>query len=564
MKIKSYISIVMACMAVTTGIMGCGTKDESALKNVVKENIPIDENGNPSPFGKYKEPITVEIVQSINPTMTIPEGQSTTDNQYTRYIKDNINIDINVKWQASTADYSQKLNLAIASNDLPDIMVVGENEFKKLIKSDQIEDLTPYYDQFISDTIRQNIESTDGKSMAAATVDGKMYGLPSVNTEADGYSLMWIRKDWLDKLGLEVPKTVDELETVAKAFVDNKMGGDRTVGILGPTVNNRLYGDFLQASNNLCTLDGIFQAYQSYPGFWIKGEDGKAVYGSTTAETKEALGKLQEMYKNGALDQELGVRKDADEAWKSGQAGIFFYPWWLGYNLAEAIANDPDATWVAYAAPEAKDGQWYPKLGSPTNQYVVVRKGYEHPEAAFLLNNFLRRDEAKMDVKSLDASYYPGRIVITPMDENSFTMQVLRKYLKGEEIPEYDNIAYKLLDNDIATVKDVKQVPYDDFDVHTWNMSDVNSGRIYSLLVGSGAVADAEEAGVVNKVYSLIYTQTPTMEKKWTNLKKKEDEIFMKIIIGEEPVDSFDTFVKEWKAEGGDEITAEVQEAANQ
>ena len=38
----------------------------------------------------------------------------------------------------------------------------------------------------------------------------------------------------------------------------------------------------------------------------------------------------------------------------------------------------------------------------------------------------------------------------------------------------------------------------------------------------------------------------------------------MKIIIGEEPVDSFDTFVKEWKAEGGDEITAEVQEAANQ
>lgn len=95
-------------------------------------------------------------------------------------------------------------------------------------------------------------------------------------------------------------------------------------------------------------------------------------------------------------------------------------------------------------------------------------------------------------------------------------------------------------------------------------MSDVNSGRIYSLLVGSGAVADAEEAGVVNKVYSLIYTQTPTMEKKWTNLKKKEDEIFMKIIIGEEPVDSFDTFVKEWKAEGGDEITAEVQEAANQ
>jgi hypothetical protein len=49
------------------------------------------------------------------------------------------------------------------------------------------------------------------------------------------------------------------------------------------------------------------------------------------------------------------------------------------------------------------------------------------------------------------------------------------------------------------------------------------------------------------------------MEKKWTNLKKLEDEIFLKIILGTEPVEAFDTFVERWKAEGGDEITAEVQ-----
>ena len=40
---------------------------------------------------------------------------------------------------------------------------------------------------------------------------------------------------------------------------------------------------------------------------------------------------------------------------------------------------------------------------------------------------------------------------------------------------------------------------------------------------------------------------------------EKEDEIFLKIIIGEAPLSAFDTFVEEWKAEGGDEITAEVQ-----
>ena len=53
------------------------------------------------------------------------------------------------------------------------------------------------------------------------------------------------------------------------------------------------------------------------------------------------------------------------------------------------------------------------------------------------------------------------------------------------------------------------------------------------------------------------------MEKKWSNLKKKEDEVFLKIIIGEASLDEFDTFVEEWKAEGGDEITTEVQETLN-
>ena len=83
------------------------------------------------------------------------------------------------------------------------------------------------------------------------------------------------------------------------------------------------------------------------------------------------------------------------------------------------------------------------------------------------------------------------------------------------------------------------------------------------LLKGYKCVVDAKTEGIVNKTYSLIYSETPTMEKKWSNLKKKEDEVFLKIIIGEASLDEFDTFVEEWKVEGGDEITTEVQETLN-
>lgn len=563
---KRWISALLACVMAMGMFAGCGTGESSggdaSAKSEAQDNLPVDENGEASPFGKYKDPVTVEIVQSINPSIAMPDGDSATDNYYTRYIKENMNIDIKVKWQAASSDYSQKLNLAIASNDLPDILVVGESEFKKLIKSDLIEDLTPYYETYASDTIKDNIDKTDGKAIANASVDGKMYGLPTVQAEADGYNLMWIRQDWLDELGLEAPTTVEELETVAKAFVDNNMGGENTVGILGPTINNRLYNDFLSSSNNMNNLDGIFQAYKSWPGFWVEDEDGNTVYGSTTPETKEALAELQKMYADGILDQELGVRKDSDETWKSGKAGILFSPWWFGYNVKDCIANDAGAEWKAYAAPLADDGKWYAKLGGVGGSYCVVRKGYEHPEAAFVLNSFLRRDEGKFaQDTTLDAGYYPGRVVIAPVDECAYTVEQIRKKVNGEETDDYDPVNYKIMDTDLAALDTCLNGSLDDLSIENWNLDDPNFGRLYSLLMGTGAQVDAEENGELVRTYSQTYSQTATMEKKWANLKKKEDETFLKIIIGEADVDTFDTFVEEWKSEGGDEITAEVQEA---
>lgn len=546
---RKMVILSLACLMALSGATGVHAE----------ENLPVDESGAVSPLGKYEDPVTVEIVQSINPTLTIPEGDSATDNYYTRYIKDNMNIDISVKWSASSSDYNEKMNLAIAANDIPDILVVNEQQFRKLAQSDMLEDLTDYYDTYACDIIKQNIDSTDGKALENATYDSKLLALPSVQVEADGYVLMWIRQDWLDELGLEAPTTIEELETVAKAFVDNKMGGENTIGIVVPTINGAVYNTFL-STNNLNNLDGIFQAYQAYPGYWVQDEEGKAVYGSTTEQTKEALAELNKMYEDGILDQELGVRKDADEAWKSGKVGILFSPWWHGYNVKDGIANEPDMEWKAYAAPLAADGQWYAKLAGVGGSYCVVRKGYEHPEAAFLLNNYLRVNEGTFQSETdLDLSYYPGRVVIAPLDENTYSVQALNAEMKGEEVPEFDPLNYKLLQADLAALPDCLEAPYDDMSIEKWNTDNTNFGRLYSLLMGSSAVEKASTEGIVNKVYSITYTQTETMERKWTNLKKKEDETFLKIIIGEEPIEAFDTFVEEWNAEGGAEITEEVQ-----
>ena len=62
-------------------------------------------------------------------------------------------------------------------------------------------------------------------------------------------------------------------------------------------------------------------------------------------------------------------------------------------------------------------------------------------------------------------------------------------------------------------------------------------------------------------VYTLTYEKTKTMEQRWSNLSDLEYTTFSKIIMGEEPISAFDDFVTKWLKEGGETITAEIQDS---
>ena len=222
-------------------------------------NLPVDENGKVSQFGRYSEPVTLKIAQIVNPTIAFPEGQTATDNAIFDYLKEKMNIDIEVMWQAgSNEDYNEKLNLAISSGELPDVFSVDGSQLKMLVSAGMLEDISEVYDFYASDRIKMSIDSTEGKSMEAVTFDGKMMAMPNVKAMKDGYDLLWIRQDWLDQLGLEAPKTIDDIRNIAKQFVQNKMGGEKTVGLLGPSSGSSLYSNFLKSSAAMGGFGGVF------------------------------------------------------------------------------------------------------------------------------------------------------------------------------------------------------------------------------------------------------------------------------------------------------------------
>jgi multiple sugar transport system substrate-binding protein/putative aldouronate transport system substrate-binding protein len=146
-------------------------------------------------------------------------------------------------------------------------------------------------------------------------------------------------------------------------------------------------------------------------------------------------------------------------------------------------------------------------------------------------------------------------------NETEYERTELLKVLKGETKPEDYNVPnslYKLMYKDATIVKKVINPPYDDLNVSNFNKENFGDfQRMYSLMIGNRPYATVP---IDKKVYSVTYSQTPTMEMKWANLKKMEDETVLKIIVGQSPISSFDQFVKDWKSQGGDQIISEVKE----
>jgi len=521
------------------------------------------------PYGKYDSPVTINIGNRIDPTGKFPEGDSPENNVYTRYAKDTFNIIVKDVWQSSYADYDRKLNLAIASNDLPDAMVVNDAQLRQMLKADQLQDLTDVYAKYAGPLLKAAWAKTNGTADKAVTFNGKIMAIPGITVPDDGYTLAWIRKDWLDKLGLKVPQSLDDLEKVAKAFIDKNPGNlpkGTTIGIGGPQSGGQLYGDFLfHSTNNNFAFDPIFSAMGATPGYWIAGKDGKAVYGSIQPETKAALAKLADFYKKGLIDPEMSVRKDATEGIIAGQVGIFFGPWWHGYwPFPDAMKQNPNANWQAYAVPLNASGKWAPHSGNSHTQFLVVRKGYAHPEAAIKLQNGLMRDQFTFNVEATRIENYPIRTVIGMPDDllvaRKAALDVLMGKKKIEDFQGGDYRSYPYLLDDIKSLLLVKKPPFDNFDIQYWDTTSPKWPRIYSIIVGG-----APYSNLSFKVSQLpFYSSTKTIETKWASLKKMEDETFVNIILGGKPLSAFDEFVTKWKAQGGDTITAEVRQELGQ
>lgn len=579
MKRKSIIAVLLAAATLASTIAGCGSSTANETKTSQKDTEVSEaaegaeaasgtqdssSDADMTPLGKYAEPIEITTAKIRFENAHFPEGKSSSDNITIDWLKDKLNINTKILWETDANDYINKLSLGIASGEIPDMIWIPNDSYnilRMLVENDMLEDLTEAYDKCAGDYMKSTQASFEGKNLEPLTFDGKLMALPGASL---GYAhdILWVRKDWLDKLGLEVPKTIDDIKNVARQFIEKDPGGNGEGNTVGIAVNaTKPVGGY----GNYFGLEPIFNMLDAFPRQWMADDSGKIYYGSTSDKMKEGLQIVRDMYEEGLIDKSFMVRTNPGEVSafvNTNQVGMYFGPWWTAFERQDLAKTHPESDWIAVNAPLDTNGKFKHMEPSPTANFLCVKKGFKNPEAIVkMLNmeNDMARGfmeggtEAMKEYKDLGtnwvAQYPTGDINIEYYDVVPKNGHFMQEYIKD---PSFKG-------DETTTEQDRTGWKYAKEYLDSKDPNSAGWGEYYARCVGS-TILDAEESVGVP---SAFYYKTESAQDYQADLDKIEDEMYLKIITGEKPVEYFDEFVEQWKVLGGDVLTGEVQEVVD-
>lgn len=401
---KRFLTLLLALTVTASAFAGCGSDGTEEPPSAPSAGAVSADSGSEPEIvnGTYvtglpiaAEDITLNILVERH---NLDQTQSYSEKPAFKNIKEETGI--TVEWTELAAGTSgEKVPLMLAGGDLPDVFFGNVlNNSTIMANEESFVPLEGYMEKFAPNTLAtyETITSVDWVEYATTT-SGHIYGfLTRYNSlkanQANGIQI--INKKWLDKVGMDVPTTTDELYEVLKAF--------KGVDFNGNGVDDEI--PFAPCDNMWCA--GIANSM----GWWGIGQGPSSYYqvknGTVepilnTDEYRAFLEYFHKLYAEGLINQEFA--SDTVDAFstkiKEGKVGSY-YAWTALEYLSSEAAKD----WVTVPTLTAGEGITPVSNGmvdSATinrNQYVIT-KVCEHPEAAVRLWDHWARDtESKLTV----------------------------------------------------------------------------------------------------------------------------------------------------------------------
>jgi len=351
------------------------------------------------PIVKDKITLTVLLVQTNGVSDYV-------DNEFTKWLeeKTNIHLEFDIAPMAQ-AENRQKLNLVLASGKLPDIIMGFAIPLdEQQVLADQgliipVDDLIAKYGDEFNKALKEFPQIKEIWSLA----DGKMYSLPNINDcyHCNNSQKAFIYQPWLDKLGLKVPTTTDELYTVLKAFKEQDPNGNgkadevpwsgAQTGSWHATLDSFIMNAFvlnsgLSSDNHMYVENGQVKAAYAQPGW------------------KEGIIYLNKFYKEGLIDPQIFTNDMTQHKALAENPGVnlmgFTQAGWPGMFLDWVSATS--TRWKEYVpvgplkGPSGLQQSPQTPYGFGSTGSLIISKDCKYPEAAYRLADLFYSYEATM------------------------------------------------------------------------------------------------------------------------------------------------------------------------
>ena len=463
---------------------------------------------------------------------TAAPGTTVENNTLTKYIQDQVLEDCNVKVNFVAVPRSgsnDKVNIMMAGGSAPDVIFsYSDNLFGDFASKGGLTDLGPYIEEFGPD-LKKELETT----LEAGVLNGIQYAVPARRGWQQVRHLGYIRKDWVDALGMELPTTKKELIDILYAFKEKDPGnmGDQLVPwTMGGNQNSeKFYLNFV----------GSYGRTGEEKDEYMYAENFKAIQPGT----EEGFKVLNQLYNDGIISQDFAVDTNDDKFMQditNGKAGFFvqddFSPIDALITLKE---NVPTAEFVPINAFENPDGEYVNPANPLYGMYIMVPKASEKKAGAVIKYlNWLAKTENAVNV-----AFTPEHVI----DENGIPGfgDLTADILKEKGYPGH------LTDYCIVT--------------QYWDYYNSRDAIIESLVEMYPALSkeffetayDASTTGLHN--YPVIQEVLPLSTKYSTNLRKLLIEFSYKLIST-----STSDFDKTYKAEYDKLVQAGLNEVLNE
>lgn len=541
-KIKKVVFLIACCMLLFSG---CNTKNiEKNDKNIMGKEKTKD------PFEAYEDTITVTSSLKVSGSKTNKNGATPMENGYTKAALERLNIKLKWSWIASEDQYEEKLKVAVASGNLPDFIAIEDKEiYRELLQNGEI---MPWNEalKYASEPFKEWLYRDPDVLDLFTNGDGEIMAIPQYWDPKRELNVMMIREDWLDELGLEVPKTIAELEEVAIAFKEKRGEG------CGLWLTHEVLG------KNVGSMSGLLNMFGSYPGAWIE-QDGKLIPGEISSRTKNGLQILNDFYKKGIFEERflLCSHEKMKQEVLNGNLGIVIAPFWEYDDLiGSEIAKNQDSKWGVAPIPvlEGTKGALVEEVC--TEKYWVLSKECKHPEAVVKLFNlfvdFETNHSEKVNLENGFVWLWAAPQFFDPNDIDVMYEEFNKQISTGNFSNPPKVSAWLLSQWEEAE------------DYYKWKNEggeyppDNRWGKYLARVDEDGAwgvVRKAVEEGryEVNRYYA-IPNQDMSLRKKV--LDQMTEDIFVKIVMGEMPIEEFDRYKAKWLELGGQEMIDEVND----